>query len=70
MVALKPLTWTFNCRGGYCPPKIKSHNNQAGIFFLNFLNLFYFWLHWVFIAACGLSLVAGAGASLVAEHGL
>ena len=27
-----------------------------------FLNLFiYFWLHWVFIAACGLSLVATSG---------
>ena len=45
--------------------------------------LFYFWLPWVFIAACGLSLVAVsrgysvavhglliAVASLVAEHGL
>ena len=46
-------------------------------------NSFFFWLHWVFIAACGLSLVAAAGAtlryvvwflvavaSLVAEQGL
>ena len=34
-----------------------------------FLNLFYYcWLHWVFIAARGLSLVAAA--SLVVEHGL
>ena len=44
---------------------------------------FFFWLRWVFIAACGLSLVAANGllfvaicglliavASLVAEHGL
>ena len=30
-------------------------------FFLIFKNLFYFWLHWVFIAACGLSLVAACG---------
>ena len=35
----------------------------------------YFWLHWVFIAACGLPLVVVprlliAVASLVAEHGL
>ena len=44
---------------------------------------FFFWLHWVFIAACGLSLVVasggfsccgaralGAQASVVAAHGL
>ena len=50
-----------------------------------FLNLFiYFWLHWVFVAAGGLSLVAASGgysslrvcrllaavASLLADHGL
>ena len=54
--------------------------------FFNFFNLknFYFWLCWVFVAACGISLVAGergllfiavrrlliAEASLVSEHGL
>ena len=46
--------------------------------------LIYFWLHWIFVAACGLSLVAVSGgyslvavlglliavASLVVEHGL
>ena len=42
--------------------------------FINFY-LFIFWLHWVFVAARGLSLVAARGfliavASLVAEHGL
>ena len=45
---------------------------------VDFLNLFVFWLHWVFIAACGLSLLVascGAGrlsavASLAVEHGL
>ena len=52
---------------------------------LIFIHLFiYFWLHWVFVAARGLSLVAASGgllfitvrglliavASLVAEHGL
>ena len=26
-----------------------------------YLFIFYFWLHWVFIAACGLSLVAESG---------
>ena len=36
----------------------------------------YFWLHWVFVAACGLSLVVASGAwashysVFVAEHGL
>ena len=48
-----------------------------------FFNLFIFWLHWVFAAACGLSLVVAstgysslqcAGFSLrwllIAEHGL
>ena len=52
--------------------------------FLKNLFYFYFWLLWVFVAACGLSLVAASGgqlfvvvrglliavASLVAEHGL
>ena len=49
-----------------------------------FKNLFIFWLRWVFVAACGLSLVVVSGgyflivvcglltvvASLVAGHGL
>ena len=40
-------------------------------FFLKvFLTSFIFWLHWVFTAVCGLSLVGRAVASLVAEHGL
>ena len=26
-----------------------------------FILFIYFWLHWVFVAACGLSLVAGKG---------
>ena len=51
--------------------------------FIYFLNFIYFWLHWVFIAACRLSLVVvsggfsccraralGARASVVAAHGL
>ena len=56
------------------------------LFFLKFIYFYftYFWLHWVFIAAHGLSQVAGSGgplfvvvcglliavASLVVEHGL
>ena len=52
--------------------------------FIYFYLFIYFWLHWVFVAARGLSLVAVSGgllfilvrrlltavASLVAEHGL
>ena len=34
-------------------------------------NYIFFWLHWVFIAACGLSLVVESGGySLVAVYGL
>ena len=54
------------------------------LFFLIFMYLFYFWLHWVFVAAQGLSLVELSGgyslavvcglltavASFVEEHGL
>ena len=57
----------------------------ATLFLFSFINLFiYFWLHWVFVAARRLFLVAGkwgllfvavcglliAVASLVAQHGL
>ena len=35
------------------------------LFFFKFIiYLFYFWLHWVFVAACGLPLVAASGATL------
>ena len=51
---------------------------------MNFLKFIYFWLHWVFVAAHGLSLVVASGdyslvvvcgllimsVPLVAEHGL
>ena len=51
-----------------------------GLFF-NFLLLLFlmpnllfyfllFWLRWVFVAACGLSLVAASGSYSVAVHGL
>ena len=76
---------------------ISSHNNPMCVFcsvgsfpfffknkFIYFYLFIYFWLHWVFVAARGLSLVAVSGgllfilvrrlltavASLVAEHGL
>ena len=32
--------------------------------FFFFFNFIYFWLHWVFVAMCGLSLVALSGATL------
>ena len=62
----------------------KRLNIHIKMIFLYFKNLFiYFWLHWVFVAVRGLSLVAVSGgysvavrelliavASLVAEHGL
>ena len=64
------------CQSDEC--KLISH-----CFFCFLIILFiYFWLHWVFVAARGLSLVAANGgllfvavlliavASLVAEHGL
>ena len=44
-----------------CLIKEKKHN-QKYYFFLIFVYLFiYFWLHWVFVAAHGLSLVAASG---------
>ena len=42
---------------------------KTGLFFFFFglvwflINLFYFWLHWVFVAVCGLSLVVSWGYS-------
>ena len=53
---------------------VSGQENAARLFFFN-INLFiylsiylfiYFWLHWVFVAAHGLSLVAASGLSLVA----
>ena len=35
-----------------------------GLFFFVFIDLFNFWLHWVFAAACRFSLVAERGATL------
>ena len=36
-------------------------DTQGLFFFPNKLFIFYFWLHWVFVAARGLSLVAASG---------
>ena len=38
-------------------------------FFIFYLFI-YFWLLWVFIAACGLSLVVASGGYSIAVHGL
>ena len=37
---------------------------KYGNYLLKIIYLIYFWLYWVFAAVCGLSLVAGVGASL------
>ena len=34
---------------------------SLSLFFLKCILFIYFWLHWVFIAACGLSRVAASG---------
>ena len=72
-------------------PRSLCYSGRAGIqsrvklvsffLFFSFLIFFNFWLHWVFVAACRLSLVAGSGGYsslrhvgfslrwLIAEHG-
>ena len=63
----------------YIPTRIR----PICFIYLFFYKFIYFWLHWVFVAARGPSLVAASGgysvvvrglliavASLVAEHGL
>ena len=37
---------------------------HCGFFFFKFVLFIYFWLHWDFVAACGLSLVAASGGLL------
>ena len=36
-------------------------NERLYFYFLNLFLFIYFWRHWVFVAACGLSLVAVSG---------
>ena len=49
------LTFYFKCNEKFW--KVLVGKKRA----LKFLKLIYFWLHWVFVAACGLSLVAVRG---------
>ena len=42
----------------------RAENIFLSFFFYKFIYLFNFWLRWVFVAACGLSLVAASGATL------
>ena len=75
-----PLQWKHGVLTTGPPHKSLSFR---GFFVCRFLKIVYFWLHWVFVAAHRLSLVAAsrgtlvaargpliAVASLVAEHGL
>ena len=84
MCQLPLATFTLPATDSFIDPRTKDQD----IFFFFFkrrFNLFiYFWLHWVFVAECGLSLVVASGgySSLrcvgfslrwllsVAEHGL
>ena len=55
-------------------PISSTFSPSSSLFHLKKIYLFIFWLHWVFVAACRLSLVAARGlltvvASLVVEHG-
>ena len=77
-----PSPWSLQSGSLHVAPTLLLANCVT---LLVFKKLFiYFWLHWVFIAACGLSLVAVSGeyclvavcglltamASVVAEHRL
>ena len=54
---------------GVCCPALPDSRGNSSLF-LNFIY-FYFWLCWVFLSACGLSLAAASGgSSLVVLHGL
>ena len=54
---------------GACP--FRTWDSQVSYFFFNLINVFLLWLHWVFIAARGLSLVvASRNAPLVEVRGL
>ena len=49
-----------SCLNVYAYIWLHNHNSiSLSLFF--FYHLFYFWLCWVFVAACGLSLVVASG---------
>ena len=49
-----------------CQCGLKTKGKRINFFFLInlFIQFIYFWLHWVFVAVCGLSLVAVRGVTL------
>ena len=60
------FTFIYN----YCTPNklILYSLICLGIFINLFILFIYFWLRWVFIAACGLSLVAASGGYSLLQH--
>ena len=54
----------------YSPPPPKLFSLSVCVFFTKLFYFIYFWLHWVFVAACGLSLVVASGGYSVAVRGL
>ena len=61
LVAVATLPLTLPTALSSSPP----FKGRDSIFFKKYIYLFiYFWLHWVFVAARGLSLVAASGSTL------
>ena len=59
-----PLAWVILHVIPQCITHLKAYglwNGKMLIFFFKFIYLIYFWLHWIFVAECGLSLVAASG---------
>ena len=57
---LKTFMTVFVSKGVNAPPP-QINIECLLIYFYKFIYLFNFWLHWVFVAARGLSLVAASG---------
>ena len=66
------VTWSLHGEGGRRDVRLQI-TLYISLVMIAFLKLIYFWLHWVFTAACGLSLIAVPGFIAVTspvEHGL
>ena len=65
------VTWNLHGEGGKRDVRLQIAP-YISLVMIAFFKLIYFWLHWVFTAACGLSLVAVPGFIAVTpvEHGL